>query len=747
MRMGQRLLRATLNFAVINVFVLLPMALTFGLRAPKDYSIVFDSSAPSVVVGSLNEAKDKGPAFLPIKSLSLARCVAGTRVVRSFFADIEPVETFSLTFKGKGGDRFVLREIAVTRWDLFSKTLSGVDVANAYEPVGGGQVLPQQDGSAIVELPPTGQCLLARRSDVLAKWQPWRVARQHWILPRQIVILGLLLEVVILVVSLLATFFVRHEDGFPSRICTLTLALVFAAFISVVVPLQTYLSNRSDFAVSDGEVVLSLLLLFVVTTLVAFVGLRLSRIGSGGLFHFVLFAFLVYEYLQTGVLSIGEPALDGNFGYYGQRFLIVRDTIVCIAVFALVLGCSRWIRPYLTWCALGLAVLSGASLLDIRVDKHQATQVKGSSTCESVALGFNYSSERNVLVFILDSLTPEGFEACLAKSPTLSQAFSGFTFFRKNLAMSCGTDVATGCLLTGEYFREPNNKPRVRQFTESVFERGVLPRFVNQNWRVGFLSTAFSFGYANPQNGMPDDSERREADVPLLRHTPHGVGFSLFEIVRFRLSPFAIKHGLYRFTRKCQETRAWTAEEEGLFPVIAAAPVTDAVPCFGYFHTNGPHVPYCISSEGVRTSEFRSGFEAYVDHANYCLKHLAELFEALKRKGVYDQATIIVTADHGPHDEQATARDHTPDDMSLHAYAMLMVKPPQASGPFQIDEETPTSHAGVCDLLNRLCVKDLALQEMVDCLSNRGNRTFVYPQPGYYEEWAIDQHMRATRLK
>ena len=66
---------------------------------------------------------------------------------------------------------------------------------------------------------------------------------------------------------------------------------------------------------------------------IAVSALLLTEILFGRIVHFLVFAFLAYEYFAVGLLSLGAPPFIGDLGYYDDGWLMCRDIIVLEAVF------------------------------------------------------------------------------------------------------------------------------------------------------------------------------------------------------------------------------------------------------------------------------------------------------------------------------------------------------------------------------------------------------------------------------
>ena len=85
-------------------------------------------------------------------------------------------------------------------------------------------------------------------------------------------------------------------------------------------------------------------------------------------------------------------------------------------------------------------------------------------------------------------------------------------------------------------------------------------------------------------------------------------------------------------------------------------------------HLAGTHAPYTLDRAG-RPAE---GESTYVDQGIGVLNIVAEYLRDLKDSGLYDEATIVVTADHGEW--------YLADEITGPTAPMLMVKPSTAAG-------------------------------------------------------------------
>ena len=129
-------------------------------------------------------------------------------------------------------------------------------------------------------------------------------------------------------------------------------AVSLAAFLCIVLPVQTYLANASLFVFTSGRLALELTILFV--AMAAALWLLLAAVGRflGGFLQAVFVAALVCVYLESGILSAGLPEINGGFlPELAVRSRMIVDLSVWAVVLVGFLAAARWTRTWLHWVA------------------------------------------------------------------------------------------------------------------------------------------------------------------------------------------------------------------------------------------------------------------------------------------------------------------------------------------------------------------------------------------------------------
>ena len=509
------------------------------------------------------------------------------------------------------------------------------------------------------------------------------------------------------------------------------IAVSLAAFLCIVLPVQTYLANASLFVFTPGRLALELTILFV--AMAAAVWLLLATVGRflGGFLQAVFVAALVCVYMESGILSAGLPELNGGFlPALAVRSRMIVDLSVWAVVLVGFLAAARWMRTWLYWVALAFLVLALASLFDVRREQApasaQTTEGGLSSGFEwqrDVIENFRYSPKRNVLVFILDSMPGNMSYDFVTSDPVLVRKFAGFTAFTNNVGMADCTKYGLPGLMTGRYF-EPGVSSAA-DYPMTIFgEESFIVPYVRKGAEVFFVNDLLPYGYANGPitKRLPVKGKQKHGWAALLLRSKEVPYLSLFDTVVFRLSPYCAKAPfLYSKIRHDpmmgrDESVFWY--EHVMFPILGRAPLSEAATTLGVFHSRGAHPPLVFDPNGKAYPRPRVDPGIIGELVSTPLRNLSKLLDALRERGLYDSSLIVVVADHGIN-LVPFAKGHHPSES-----AILWVKPEGAKGDFAAVSR-PTGYSKVSVLMRKAAEGPLDLQSIGNLLEER-DRLYRY---------------------
>ena len=470
---------------------------------------------------------------------------------------------------------------------------------------------------------------------------------------------------------------------------------------------------------------------------IAVSALLLTEILFGRIVHFLVFAFLAYEYFAVGLLSLGAPPFIGDLGYYDDGWLMCRDIIVLEAVFTVAMVFYDRLRRFFPWMVLALFVMSAAALLDSSLGRQvicrESVDAKYVCAREEVPFKVKYSSRKNVIVLVLDSVTSEAARDTALGDDHFASAFDGFTAYCSNLGTQFQTDTATVSMFIGKIYKGKADKAQVAKFRAKAGEPGsLLLDFIDSPFNVYSMAKASVYG-----QGLSKDIDERPMSPTdgivcenSLFWRPRGMlSISVFNLSVFRMTPFVLKSLMFKWVCPFYGF----AEEAYVYPQFRSAPVVDAAGTFLFCHTWGSHIPHDVSSDGSRHGPVGMSYTANLNHVRSVFSDLS----ALKDKGIYDCSTVLVIADHGAHVKyDAKHFDSREEALPPVAFPMLGVKPANSHGPIVFDDATPTTHANLHKVLKILKDRDVSADEIAAMLS-ADRRVFIRQTRDGYDEWVV----------
>lgn len=514
---------------------------------------------------------------------------------------------------------------------------------------------------------------------------------------------------------------------------------VMAALLPVLTllffgPIFIFLANADQFPTGLSSLLPLQALLAVVALGVFFLAFVTLPQRFRPLFAVLTAAVGLLLWLQGQVLVWRYENLDGTAIPWSRHFFKgVLDGTVWTVVLGLAAACRRRLLRWVRGAALFLILLQAGVLLLIGLKSPPPWR----SRPEPGAARFRYSfsSDRNVLLLILDEFQPDVFADLVREDPGLAAPFDGFTFFRDALAGYPNTAASVPFIMTGRYY--DNSEPRSR-YMRREYRRHSIPQVL---WANGFRLDM----YPRPDSGdlvrLPEDWLQEPRSGSPWRSAIQTQAL-LLDVAFFRYAPHFFKpliHGrqrwlLSRLANQASEAmvagaigRPAQAPVQGTFPeygrelvrlgldfqflnsFMSHARVGGPQPVFKYYHWNAVHPPLAFD-ESFRVTRAEFGRAAFASQARACLKMAGRFLAKIKEIGVYDRTLMVILSDHGSGRTPDLLVNPSLGDRSRslaagnpyrdfhfvksRACALLLVKPLASRGPLRTSL-APVSHLDV----------------------------------------------------
>lgn len=735
-----RFVKTLINWLVVNVFVILPLWWVATNELPDRLEIKVKTDAPLTVnVLSFGDADDR--AENPVTIRSAYQYGNDRSQVLGLYLPV-PTDLGRIGFGFECGTGIVeVASIEAVQRSLFRRVLSPEALKREFVPSGNLDVVSAEDVSLRLSVTGGGGCLVPRQVGSVG-WR-WQLANGG-----KTLILLLVMETGLLLFSLL--FACVRTDGCSARkllVQVMAIALFTALFYAFVLPIQSYRVNQSSF----GFALSDLLCASSLSGLAIFVGVTVALFFASRCFGRVVCVamtfFLVYEYLETGVLAFDHPPLNGEAGFFQDAFRRLWDTVFFLAFIGLGTLFTCWLKGCIHWIALAFLTLSLLSLFDVRrevVGSQEGFVVTDFSTKTALLKSAFYSAKRNIMVFVLDMATSEVAEDVIGRDSEIRAKYEGFVCYQNNVGMHMCTILGTAGLLTGRYLEDPADFAEYGNslFTDKSlvadYQKADVPQFISPGSK--------ECGYTNRRSVSPETRQSatsmNKSGSPFKKRISGQQEWNLYEIIRFRAAPFIAKDFLMRMSNNGWLNAAGELDECRYYAYLKNAPTSsDSDLTLHWHHTNGCHPPLSNDRFGHRLAEMAYDYNGHLEKLWYVMRLLGDLFDEYRRRGLYDGATIIICADHGGTYEAGNA--FIRDGMTPKGLPMLWVKPAYAKGPI-VKSRMPTSHSKVADVVRRSITANLSRTE-IEAILKTSDRVFRESSGSDFLDWHVDASGRVEK--
>lgn len=517
----------------------------------------------------------------------------------------------------------------------------------------------------------------------------------------------------------------------------LAVAALAALVPCVFVPLQTWLGNKTAFGFGFAALAGELAVLWLVGAIVLWLFLFVGQRWLGRLPVALVLAGMLYAYLETGILMVGAPPLDGELVFWSNPVRAAVDTTVLLVIVAAAIAFRGFLAKYALPFAGAVALLSAASLCDVqgevietRDSLNDNSFASGIVARDVVAKSAFFSTNRNVIVFILDATTDEVLCDVLKNEPDIARPFDGFRVFRDNVGMYPSTPYGVAGLMTG---RRYDGTLSLGEYIESPFsEASVLYSYLTADIPMFVQLGSFKrFGFTNRAR-RPREGAGEVRTPCIFRWIDGEQEWSIAQLAFFRLMPFAAKRRtlaflMWRWVWRKGRISLATDSDSTLFNILSKAAVRSSEPMtFHVYHTQGCHAPFTIDRNGQSVPPVINYAGSY-EKMCFVLKNLGSLLDRIREGGAYDPSMIVITADHGnyaPGRAKFWGVNVRKNTFFNRAFPCLAVKTANAHGPLR-EVQIPTSHENVARILAASREGNLDENAVDNILRADGERVFT----------------------
>lgn len=488
-------------------------------------------------------------------------------------------------------------------------------------------------------------------------------------------------------------FFEKKEyiKGIKAILPSIVMAIVM---IVVYFPCELFLGNVEEFPCSFWELFGMLLVGTLVSIIVALVVcLFLLPKELSGFYSLLLFGVMVMGYLQSMFLNGKLDMLDGGVQVWGIPKQIINSVIWILVIgILLFIGCRKKSiqRIYKTVC-IYICLIQVVSLGYMIFTTNTAKENQDSELTTFGSL--ELSGENNVVVFVLDRFESEILENIMETDNDFLDALSDFTFYDNATSQFSMTRSSIPHLLTGIAW----NGELPDEYAEYAYEQNAALSAMAQNgYQLGVYTAVRYYAprFYDLTINYRENVEKHCTFVDTIS--------TMCKTSMYKIMPFALKSNYSYYSTDinsiAQSEEIWDIENDlPFYNSLIQEGITvngDYDKVFRFYHMMGAHEPYYLSENMEYDKTGRQVSEWQQSRAS--LKIVYEYLRQMKELGIYDKATIIITADHGQRIERASLVDGKP---TITSRPILLIKEAGVSQETMVVNNTPVSQENIIPTL------------------------------------------------
>lgn len=422
----------------------------------------------------------------------------------------------------------------------------------------------------------------------------------------------------------------------------------------------------------------------------------------------IAFSFGLACYIQAAFLNTGLPQADGRsvdwWGAHSQMMIFSAVVWLVVLVAPAVASKLNFKISRIAVCVLSLmlVIVQGAGVISLFLGNgDEGQEDKGPIAVTEDGL-FEVSGKNNVIVFVLDCYDTKVFEKVVADDPDMLNGIDGFTWYKNSSGEMIPTSLAIPYLLSAE---TPSVDETATDYLKRRYIDGsFLEDLDSLNYSIGIYTDSFGtswIGSDAAREHVYDHVTNAHALTGGIRISKSQTVIMLTKCALYRDMPWLLKPRFWFYTDEMNQRIAERTEgvkpEEMIYYLDDASyhaqlnrfgltvDDSDFDGAFKLIHLNGAHYPYNIDENGNDVGLDNSDQER---QARGSMRIVGEYLGKLKALGLYDDATIIITSDHG--DWSASM-----DMPSESTEPILLVKPAgvESNGDGLEVSNAPVSHA------------------------------------------------------
>lgn len=480
---------------------------------------------------------------------------------------------------------------------------------------------------------------------------------------------------------------------------------IFAPFMLFFLgPFEIYGNNSAEFGFVLGDFVLNCLAFAFVGSIILFALLFLLRSRAFDICFGLIFGISLMLFIQGNYLNAGMNSLEGDGvgdGSISTGLLVLNVIIWCVVILgslAVMLLLNKYKETVKLISTVALVALTGMLLISFisvslstnvysseksRLD----TDVESGNEILTVKNLDTLAKEDNIVMFVVDRFDHSYFEKAQVSCPEIFNELEGFTYFDDYVTLYPRTYPAIVYTLTG--VENDFEVSREQYMADAYSNSEYLSAIKNAGYDINIYTDDY-YGYENAAY-MREYTENTSGNISYKIVNRFMLSWDMVRLSLYRYLPFSLR-GLVgaistpTFEKYVQYDSAYPAYSTDMKAVYTtftedAFTFRQSDKGFSFIHIAGCHLPNMYDENFEEMAEDDEDARNSEVAMKQSFKIISAYIQEMKRMGVYEDATIIITGDH------ASIGSDSKDPYYGHITSLL-VKPRGAS-----DGEIVISHA------------------------------------------------------
>lgn len=435
--------------------------------------------------------------------------------------------------------------------------------------------------------------------------------------------------------------------------------IIFALVLTVglLVPLEVYINNASQLWYGFKDVFRYFLedtVKYFIVLLFVYVVFRNKKIR--GIYLSVLLGLLFGVFLQSYVIGVKYGLFDGHeIDWDSYTTISVLNTFIWL--FCLIETFVSFKRLHFDLDKIKkhvkpivfviLVIQCVALLINLKNNPLPETAFVTKKTVNVLTTEkmYHVSSKDNIIVFLLDAFDASIFERIVEKDLKELDELKDFTFYPDTTSVFGYTHNSLPQILTGKTYY--NDMP-FEEYLDTAWQNNFYyEKLKSNNYDIGVYTEGTFISKNAPAENLINEEIR--FDKKSMK--------GLNNLAIFRMAPHYIKKRFYDYNPNewidlltNRNVQVYSENDMGFYLELKKGMHTEHNKnCFRFYHLVGAHFPYIYNREMEHIAEGEKGNE--YDQCIGVLKIVKEYIRQMKQKGIFDDSTFVIMADHGFHNQ------------------------------------------------------------------------------------------------